>query len=107
MMNDFMTITRRTFLNSSGGFGGLALATLLAKDSMAKNTGIVGLPHKKPKAKSVIYLFQSGGPSHIDLFDYHPESKKLHGTDLPASVRGSQRVTGMTAGASFEVLEGN
>ena len=97
-MKDFMTINRRTFLNSASGFGGLALGTLLAKDMMAANKGIKGLPHKKPKAKSVIYLFQSGGPSHIDLFDYHPEMKDLHGKDLPPSVRGNQRVTGMTAG---------
>lgn len=62
------------------------------------------LPHFKPKAKSVIYLCQSGGPSHIDLFDFHPEMVKLHGKELPDSVRNGQRVTGMTAGQkSFPV----
>jgi hypothetical protein len=57
-----------------------------------------GLPHHQPTAKRVIYLFQSGGPSHIDLFDRKPSLEKLHGTELPDSVRGGQRVTGMTAG---------
>jgi uncharacterized protein (DUF1501 family) len=56
------------------------------------------LPHFAPKAKRVIYLFQSGGPSHCDLFDYTPKINQLHGTDLPQSIRGDQRVTGMTAG---------
>ena len=56
------------------------------------------LPHFKAKAKSVIYLCQSGGPSHIDLFDYHPEMQKFHGQELPESIRNGQRVTGMTAG---------
>jgi len=60
--------------------------------------GLPGFPHHTPTAKRVIYLFQSGGPSHIDLFDYKPALEKLHGTELPASVRGDQRVTGMTAG---------
>lgn len=50
-----------------------------------------------PKAKRVIYLFQSGGPSHIDLFDYKPTMRDAHGKELPASVRGDQRVTGMTS----------
>jgi hypothetical protein len=54
--------------------------------------------HHKATAKRVIYLFQSGGPSHVDLFDYKPPLEKLHGTGLPDSVRGGQRVTGMTSG---------
>lgn len=61
-------------------------------------TGMAGFPHHEPTAKRVIYLFQSGGPSHVDLFDYKPALDKLHGTELPDSVRGDQRVTGMTAG---------
>ena len=51
-----------------------------------------------PKAKRVIYLFQSGGPSHIDLWDYKPNLTTEHGKPLPDSVKGTQRVTGMTAG---------
>ena len=61
-------------------------------------------PHFAAKAKRVIYLFMSGGPSHIDLFDYKPKLKEHHGTELPASVRMGQRITGMTAGQkSFPV----
>src|SRR5262249_1544634 len=54
------------------------------------------LPHFAPKAKRVIYLFMSGGPSHLDLFDHKPRLREQHGKDLPASVRGGQRVTLMT-----------
>ena len=50
-----------------------------------------------PKAKHVIYLFQSGGPSQLDLFDYKPNLEQFHGTELPDSVRRGQRLTGMTA----------
>lgn len=59
-----------------------------------------------PKAKRVIFLFQSGGPSHMDLFDGKDALDKLHGTNLPDSVRAGQRVTGMTSGqANFPVLK--
>ena len=59
-------------------------------------------PHFAPKAKRVIYLFQSGAPSHLDLFDYKPMLNKMNGQELPDSVRQGQRLTGMTAGqASF------
>jgi hypothetical protein len=78
------------------------LATLLGQENQAAEAvneiGLAGLPHHKPKAKRVIYLFQSGGPSHIDLWDYKPNLKTMHGKPLPASVKGTQRVTGMTAG---------
>src|SRR5205823_2367719 len=56
--------------------------------------------HFAPKAKRVIYLFQSGAPSHIDLFDYKPRLQQYHGQELPASVRMGQRITGMTSGQS-------
>jgi hypothetical protein len=59
--------------------------------------GLEGLPHFKPKAKRVIYLFMHGAPSQLDLFDYKPALTKLRGTDLPDSIRGGQRLTGMTA----------
>ena len=52
----------------------------------------------KPTAKRVIYLFLSGGPSHIDLYDYHPKMREFHGTELPDSIRNGQRITGMTSG---------
>src|SRR5207253_4979841 len=90
-------MTRRHFLlNTSSGIGTAALATLLAKDSQA-SAGLPGLPHFAPKAKRVIYLFQHGAPSQLDLFDYKPSLDKLRGTDLPDSIRKGQRLTGMTA----------
>src|SRR5262245_44834278 len=62
--------------------------------------------HFSPKAKRVIYLFQGGGPSHLDLFDYKSQLAKWHGTDLPDSIRGMQRLTGMTAQqVSFPVAQ--
>ena len=57
--------------------------------------------HFAPKAKRVIYLFMSGGPSQIDLFDYKPKLKEHHGQELPASIRMGQRITGMTSGQKF------
>ena len=73
-----------------------ALASLLAKETQA-NTALSGLPHFAPKAKRVIYLFQHGAPSQLDLFDHKPNLQALRGTDLPESVRKGQRLTGMTA----------
>jgi len=64
--------------------------------------GVLGGPHFTPKVKRVIYLFQSGAPSQLDLFDYKPLLNKMNGEDLPESIRQGQRLTGMTAGqASF------
>src|SRR5215469_10621774 len=57
-----------------------------------------GLPHFPPKAKRVIFLHQSGGPSQIDLFDYKPALARFQGSELPPSVRMGQRITGMTSG---------
>lgn len=89
-----MKFNRRNFVKT----GALALGALGSEKTLLAGSNKNSLPHFSPKAKSIIYLCQSGGPSHIDLFDYHPEMKKLHGTELPDSVRGGQRVTGMTAG---------
>src|SRR5258707_7156845 len=90
-------MTRRSFFNaSSGGLGVAALATLLAKDSQA-SCGLTGLPHFAAKAKRVIYLFQHGAPSQLDLFDYKPKLQEVRGADLPDSIRKGQRLTGMTA----------
>ena len=61
------------------------------------NGGLPDLPHFAPKAKRVIYLFQSGGPSQLELFDHKPQLEKFRGQDLPDSVRRGQRLTGMTA----------
>jgi hypothetical protein len=101
-----LQLTRRQFFGkTSVGIGTAALASLLnpelfaAPDSKpARVPGVLTDPHFVPKAKRVIYLFMSGGPSHIDLFDYKPKLKELHGTELPAEIRMGQRITGMTAG---------
>lgn len=92
-------LARRSILKSAVGTA--ALASLLQKDGFAST----GLTHFAPKAKRVVYLFQSGGPSHLELFDEKPELKKLHGTELPDSIRQGQRLTGMTSGqSSFPVI---
>jgi hypothetical protein len=88
------SLSRRGFIGA--GLGTLAFMGL--PSASAASNGLPGFPHHKPTAKRVIYLFQSGGPSHVDLFDLKPGLKALHGTELPDSVRGNQRVTGMTAG---------
>jgi Protein of unknown function (DUF1501) len=91
-----LLITRRHFFNRSGtGVGVAALATLLARDTQA--AALPGMPNFAPKAKRVIYLFQHGAPSQLDLFDYKPGLQKVRGEDLPESVRMGQRLTGMTA----------
>ena len=89
-------LTRRHFFErASTGLGLAALATLLSKDTAAST--LPGLPHFPPKAKRVIYLFQHGAPSQLDLFDYKPTLERMRGENLPASVRMEQRLTGMTA----------
>jgi hypothetical protein len=104
---DYPFSTRRHFLKGAGGWlGGVALATLLDRDLAAATAtgGLPGLPHFKPKARRVIYLFQSGAPSQMDLFDYKPGLKDLRGTELPDSIRRGQRLTSMTSTqASFPV----
>jgi hypothetical protein len=99
---------RRLFLRSTGaGLGGAALATLLnpaRSNAMASEQGVPDLPHFAPKAKRIIYLFQSGAPSQMDLFDPKPAMVNRQGEDLPASIRQGQRLTTMTSGqATFPV----
>jgi len=92
--------TRRHFFSRSAkGIGTVALASLLERDAQA-SMGLPGMPHHTAKAKRVLFLHQSGGPSQIDLFDYKPQMSKHQGVDLPASIRMGQRITGMTSGQS-------
>jgi hypothetical protein len=92
--------TRRHFLLHSAA-GTAALAGLLTRDGFAAERK----PHFPGKAKRVICLFQSGGPSHLELFDYKPMLAKYHGQELPDSIRRGQRLTGMTSGQkSFPVI---
>ncbi len=97
-------VTRRHFLGKTA-LGGAALASLLHGDSARADGGLPGLPHFPAKAKRVIYLFQSGGPSHLELLDHKPRLRQLHGSELPDSIRQGQRLTGMTSGqSSFPVV---
>jgi hypothetical protein len=92
-----LLLTRRHFFGlGATGIGTAALASLLGQDLRA-DTALPGLPHFKPKAKRVIYLFQHGAPSQLDMFDYKPALKNHRGANLPESVRMGQRLTGMTA----------
>jgi hypothetical protein len=101
-------LTRRHFFGRlSTGIGSLALASVLnpklfAAEAAAVTASHGTLPtfHFAPKAKRIIYLFMSGGPSHIDLFDHKPKLQGFHGQQLPASIRMGQRLTGMTSGQS-------
>ncbi|MBC8164336.1 MAG: DUF1501 domain-containing protein, partial [Bryobacteraceae bacterium] len=96
---DLQNLTRRHFLG--GGIGVGALASLLGGEAQAESKsrigGIEGLPHFAPRAKRVIYLFQSGGPSQIETFDYKPKLIDYQGTELPESIRMGQRLTSMSA----------
>ncbi len=97
-------LSRRTFLRqSAGGIGLAALSQLLGSPAPAATAGVPGLPgfpNFPAKAKRIIYLFQSGAPSQMDLFDPKPQLEKRRGEDLPASIRMGQRLTTMTSGQS-------
>ena len=102
---------RRQFLSSlSIGIGSVALGSLLIPDLFSGKPGSQeaferALPHFAPKAKRVIYLFQSGGVSQLESFDYKPKLREMMGQDLPPSIRGDQRLTGMTAAqANFPLV---
>ncbi len=102
-------IDRRRFLKESSlGLGALALGSLLQSGrafansgtSLSPTSGLPGLPHFSAKVKRVVYLFQSGGPSQFETFDYKPKLYELFGQDLPDSVRKGQRLTGMSVSQS-------
>jgi len=105
--HDLLMTRRHFFGKCAAGIGGAALASLLTPQAFAEiaagqaphtGQGVLGGPHFAPRAKRVIYLFMSGGPSQLDLFDYKPTMRDLQGTDLPASIRKGQRITTMTSG---------
>ena len=90
--------TRRHFFGrTAGGIGVAALASMFEGQGYG-SPALPGLPHFAPKAKRVIFLHQSGGPSQLDTFDYKPKLQSLKGTELPESIRMGQRITGMTSG---------
>lgn len=103
--------SRRHFLTKTTlGLGAMALGSIVGGNRLlgqhaegapplVSPEGVLGdLPHFLPKAKRIVYLFMSGGPSHMDLFDYKPGLRDIHGQNLPDSVRKGQRLTGMSAG---------
>ncbi|MBO0930888.1 DUF1501 domain-containing protein [Fibrella aquatilis] len=108
-------LNRRSFLTKTSlGLGTLALGSLLYPDKLfsspqkaVEQSGVLGAPHHIPKAKRIVYLCQSGGPSQLELFDYKPMLEKMHGQDLPASVRKGQRLTGMSASQATLPLVGS
>ena len=114
------TYTRRDFLTKTSlGLGAVSIASLLNPLGLFGNDrtpqqmtepgsgGVLGGPHFVPRAKRVIYLFQSGGPSHLDLFDHKPVLNKMNGDELPPSVRGDGRITGMSSGQNSFPLAGS
>ncbi|MBM3445281.1 MAG: DUF1501 domain-containing protein [Bacteroidetes bacterium] len=97
-----LNVTRRHFLTKAGlGMGGAALGGLLFKDQFigaeSQAAMQLGVAQFAPKAKRIIYLFQNGAPSQLETFDYKPLLNKMHGAELPASIRMGQRLTGMTS----------
>ena len=111
LLESQLLITRRHFFGrSSASIGVAALASLVGRDMFAAadrsalpprgeadSGGLAGFPNFAPRAKRVIYLFQSGAPSQMELFDYKAKLRDLRGTELPESIRMGQRLTAMTA----------
>ena len=104
-MDDFLKhkkygTSRRDFLKKSSlGFGSIALSSLLgptfgsAQNTLPQTNPMAGrTPHFVPKAKRVIYLFQSGGPSQIETYDYKPELSKWHGQEIPKSLKKPKEI---------------
>ena len=97
-------LSRRKALQSFGmGLGSLALADLLAAEENARSPQAAAPP---AKAKRVIFLFQAGGPSQIDLYDWKPRLKADQGRELPASIRMGQRLTAMSGNQASLPLVG-
>jgi len=107
-----LNLNRRKFLSRlSLGIGSVALGSLLIPDLFGgehtEETILNHLPQFAPKAKRIIYLFQNGAPSQLDLFDYKPKLQEMFGQELPASIRNGQRLTGMTADQTKFPLAGS
>jgi len=94
-------LNRRTFLGQTGlGLGSIALASLLEQDASRGMAGDAhpaartagSLPHRAPKAKRVIFLYMSGGPSHLETFDHKPKLAELDGQAMPESFTRGQPI---------------
>ena len=101
-----MHVTRREFFGRQArGIGAAALGSLLARDGLAAPVaGLPGFPHVAPKAKRVIYLFQNGAPTHVDIFDYKPKIAGLHGKPVPEEYIGGKRFSTMTGKADGKLM---
>ena len=103
-----LLVNRREFFGKQAlGLGTAALSGLLAKDGFAaapQNNRLPDLPHWKPKAKTVIYLFQNGAPTHVDLFDYKPKLIEMHGKPVPDSLFEGKRFSTMTGNPKGKVM---
>lgn len=108
-----LLVNRREFFGRSAcGLGTAALASLLARDGLGAEAktarprlgGLEGLPHHAPKAKRVIYLFQNGAPTHVDLFDYKPKLKELHGQPVPEAYTAGKRFSTMTGNPQGKLM---
>ncbi|MCH2113291.1 MAG: DUF1501 domain-containing protein [Pirellulales bacterium] len=95
--HQLMMTRRQLFGRAALGLGTAAMASLWGRDLTAASSSAHSGLHHAPKAKRVIYLFMSGGPSHHDLWDYKPKMQAMFGEQLPDSIRDGQRITGMTA----------
>src|SRR5229473_2965902 len=104
-------LSRRAFLNRFGmGLGAIALADLMGKRNAVEagsTPGVLAAPHHTARAKRVIYLFQSGGPSQLETFGYKPLPNEKQGEQLPDSVRMGQRLTGMSGNQATLPLAGS
>ncbi len=95
-MDELLNINRRHFLEKAGlSLGALAMSSIGLSNGSKDPSNL--LPHFAPRAKRVIYLFQAGGPSQLEMFDYKPQLEKLHKQELPESVSMGKRVTDFTA----------
>ena len=107
-----LNVTRRHFLTKAGlGIGSAALGSMLFKDQLFGSSDLASVPlgiaQFAPKAKRIIYLFQNGAPSQLETFDYKPLLNKMHGEELPESIRKGQRLTGMTSNQESFPLVGS
>jgi hypothetical protein len=105
LMLPYSPLTRRVFLSRTGvGLGSVALSALLNRDAVSaeKHRGLDGVPHHTPTAKRVIYLYMSGGPSHLETFDYKPDLDKLDGKPMPESFTKGQPIAQLQ-GAKLKV----
>ena len=113
-------MTRREFFGRAAcGLGTAALASLLGRDGLAAGTvtsgmapggkrlgGLPDLPHFPPEAKRVIYLFQNGAPTHVELFDFKPKLQQMHGQPIPEEYLGTKRFSTMTGNPKGKLILG-